>query len=237
MFLEGTLHILLVYLGIGLVLCVPPRMKRWKKLVGFLNRAKINGRRLSRVCLLLFPPLMTVSVIICHLYCFHRELNISFWYLFMPAGFIAIQFMSSFFGVASFASHRKRVKFGNLVVLTLFFVGFGLAATNIHDALWCGRRTNFYTQFSAGGEDIAPWVNFFHAPSYDYRIFGFYMLIQAIVLLAMAHANFFGFMRINKVKRKLTPLKLNWVAIVFLSFTTALIDWPDVISPPFVTPL
>jgi hypothetical protein len=234
MFLEDTLHIFLSYLIIAVILWVPPYMSWWNRLVGFLNRREIEGRRLYLVLLIILPPLILISIIITHLFQFVKDLDVSFWLFFVPAAFIIIPFMSAYLGMASFARSHGKTGLGDLGALLFYFGGFGAAGANIHDVLWCGRRTELYTVFWAGGDDLRPWVELFHAPSYDYRIFGFYMFIQVVIALVVAHIVYFRWLKVKGIRPDNAPLKWNWAGMALLAFAITLIDWPHVITPPIL---
>lgn len=232
MFLEGTFHIFLFYLIIGLILTIPPFMDWWKRLVFSLNNVKISGRTLYKLLIPVFSIVLIISILLIHFFQSRPELNLSFYLVFSPSAFLLIPLFSGFFGVLFFVKNKKEIGLGNLGVLLFSFGGFGLASSNIHDVVWCAKATNLYTQFTAGGHDLSLWLNTLNAPNYDYRIFGTYMLIQTIVLLAMAHANLLAFFKIKETKINFKSFKLNWLAIIPLSLAIILIDWPKVISPP-----
>lgn len=202
-----------------------------------MNETKISGHVLSSILIPVSLGIIVLSILITHIFHFYPRLNLSFYLHFSLAAFLFIPLISGLFGIISYARNRKEVGLGNLAILTFSFGGFGLACGNIHDVIWCAKATNLYTQFNAGGHDLLLWVKTLNVPSYDYRIFGTYMLVQVIVLLAMGHVTLYKFMELNKTEKNFTPLKLNWLAMVFLTLAIVLIDWPWLISPPILLTL
>jgi len=209
MFLTDTLQIFLSYLIIGLILCIPPYLGRWERLVKFFNRKDIDGLKLARIFVIIFPVFICLSVIITHLFQFYKELEVSSWLLFAPASVVIIPFLSAYFGIAAFSQAQGRIGLGDLGALLFSFGGFAAAGANIHDVLWCGRRTELYTIFWAGRDDLRPWVELFHAPSYDYRIFGFYMFVQVVIALAVAHIVFSRWLKVKRITPDFAPI--GWV--------------------------
>ncbi len=231
MFLDETLHIFISYVALAAALFIPPFMGWWERLLGFLNRRELDGQMICRIFLILFPLFILSSVVITHIFQFMKGLGVDFW-LFASASFVVIPFTAAYFGIAAFSKGGKGIGIGDLGVLLFFLGGFGAAGANIHDVLWCGRATELYTVFKPGGDDLKPWVDLFNPPSYDYRIFGFYMFIQVIIALTAAHIVYFRWMRMKKIKAASSPLIWSWSAMAFLASAITLIDWPHVVSPP-----
>lgn len=233
-FLEGTLHIFLIYLVLFLIFCVPPYFTWWERLVAGLNRVELKGAHLAAVFYPVAAALLIFSIVITHLFQYHKETGVNFHYHFAPASFIVIPLVTAFFGVTAWERARKRVGAGDLGVLLFCYGGFGVAGTNIHDVLWCGRATDLYTRLAIAGNDLSPWVELVRAPTHDYRMFGFYMLIQTLLGLAIAHVTYFRFLKIKQLDRRLGPLLWAWLGGLALAFAITLIDWPHLITPPLL---
>ncbi|MEW6200834.1 MAG: hypothetical protein AB1546_02585 [bacterium] len=238
MFLSGTLNVFLVYLVVGMLLCIPPYTKWWKNLIIRLDSYQLNGRRLFAKIILIFPILQIISVFTVYIFTLRSDLyapflptQTFFFALFCPASFVIIPLTTAFYGAAG-ALKKDGIKLGNFLLLLYFFGCFGAAASNIHDIIWCARATNLYRQFSAGGYDLAPWVEVLNAGTYDYRVFGFYMFIQFMIEFTLGLIIFKKYCDFNGVKEKFKPILLICFAMSFLAAAITVIDMPDVIAPP-----
>lgn len=230
MYLEGTLHIALFYLILGLAFGVLPYMFGWwRELTTYLNKFELNSqssfRNISIFLLMVIIVLITATY---HSFLFfpgaqRNQLLISatlFWVLPLSA---------SFSGVIFLVWHRFKTKLGDFFILSIIFSGLGLAASNIHDVLWCARATKFFTRFNPGW-GIYTWVNVFNSPTNDYRVFGTYMLIQTILFLLIAHSAYFSLTK--KLEEKTVPLLWGWAGVILLGAGITVLDWPWFLNPP-----
>ena len=84
--------------------------------------------------------------------------------------------------VAAYLLYFKDLSLKSAVVLVVSMLLFSFAASNLHDFLWCGHMTTFYTHAKAGGYDLGVWVEVFGMPN-DYRVFGASMTLLMVIFL------------------------------------------------------
>lgn len=196
MFLDGTYHVLLIFIVAGLILCVPPLiLPQWKSLVRSLNNKKITNKKLLQRILISFG--LALYLIATTLITFHNELLIGFvaptpeeHYIFFNFytffSFILLPLGLAMIGCASFTRHSTDIKLGNFFIILIALFALGLAGSFFHDVLYCATRTQFFTIEVNASYDLVWWQNTFQVESSDYRVFGFYMLVLTIVLISYA---------------------------------------------------
>ena len=104
------------------------------------------------------------------------------------------------------------ITFGKVDNLKQIFIIFALAlslsfmASNIHDVVFCGDHSFWYTKSAPAGHDIAPFAKLSSTITgisenrfYDYRILGAYMLLLVIAELII----------ILRLLRRIGEIKLN----------------------------
>lgn len=196
MFLEGTFHVLWIYIIFGLVLCLPPLLlPPWKSLVHYFNKREISRRNSLRIFLIVFGLALAITamVFMClhHPYFFELEFStfdakylfFNFYTLFsfilLPAGLALV-------GCASYIKYSSNLKLGNFFIITVGLLALGLGGSFLHDIFWCGTRTDLFTHSVNSGYDLEWWRDLVSVTSKDYRVFGFYMIVLTIILLIFA---------------------------------------------------
>ncbi|MFP4005787.1 MAG: hypothetical protein ACLFUR_03590 [Candidatus Hadarchaeia archaeon] len=120
---------------------------------------------------------------------------------------------------------------GDLSIFVVFFGCLGLAASRVHDVVFCARATDFYTRFNPGYE-LAPWVQRMNAPTYDYRVFGTYMLIEMIVLVLVSHSIYFSVKKRGREGK--SGLMWAWLGTAFLAIGITILDFPWLFRPTWL---
>ncbi len=192
MFLEGTYHVLLIYLLFGLILCLPPLLlPQWKSLVEYLNKKEIQSTKSYRVILMGLGLGIAVSAIIFisfyNPYLLGPQSSQLFFNFFSFISFILLPFGLALKGSASYIHFSLKPKFGNFLLILLAIFAIGLAGSFLHDFIWCGTITQFYTQqYDTQSYDLDFWRSLLDVESKDYRVFGFYMIVMVIILVIFA---------------------------------------------------
>ncbi len=95
---------------------------------------------------------------------------------------------------------KSKYSLGRDTLLGICAICFGLYESNLHDFIWCGVHTNWYSKEHLGGYDIAFFFNMFgifDKSAYDYRIFGFYALIQIFLELTIGISAYYKYYQLN----------------------------------------
>jgi hypothetical protein len=129
------------------------------------------------------------------------------------------------------------VRLGTLLAFLFAAGGFGSAATNIHDVIWCWKATNGYTVERLAGADLDFWVNTLRAGTRDYRIFGMYMLIQVIIALATAHVILARLPRLGKLRYSRAFIPVCCMGVACMAFGITILDWPNTFANQFYNTL
>lgn len=234
MYLAGTLHIAVFYLILSLTFGIFPYVFGWwGRLFTYLDKREINSQNFFKtISVFLLMVILVVIVTDYHNFYFFpgsagknsRRLLISiglFWILPLSA---------SLSGVIPLIWRQFKVKLGDLVSFSIIFSFLGLAASNIHDVVFCARATDFFTKFNPGYE-LTTWAHLYNSPTYDYRVFGTYMLVQTIVFLLIAHSAYFSFTK--RLEEKNSPLLWGWIGILLLAAGMTVLDFPWFLRPPW----
>ncbi len=70
--------------------------------------------------------------------------------------------------------------------LMVVYSAFGVIASNFHDILWCGTKTNWFIETQHNGYELEPWVQIVGANTYSYVFFVFYMTLHVIFCAVLA---------------------------------------------------
>lgn len=234
MYLAGTSHIAIFYFILGLTFGILPYVLGWwEELATYLNKLEVDSRNFFRTISVILLMVIVV-VILTHYHNFYffpgsagknsRRLFISF------GLFWLLPLSASLSGVVSLIWHRVKTKLGDIVIFSIIFSFLGLAASNIHDIIYCLRATGFFTTFKPGYE-LTTWAHLFNSPTYDYRVFGTYMILQTIVFLLIAHSAYFS--HTKGLKGKASPLLWGWVGTILLAAGMTVLDFPWLLRPPW----
>ena len=68
----------------------------------------------------------------------------------------------------------------NIIELVIVYAALSIVASNFHDILWCGTRTNWFTETQHNGYELEIWVTLVGANTYSYVFFVFYMSLHVI---------------------------------------------------------
>lgn len=121
-------------------------------------------------------------------------------WLFMVSAFLGIPMTVPLLACAAWAlAHEfvgKPVRLSALIVMAVGSFALGCAASNIHDVVWCGAITDWYTQHHKGGYDLDAFVAFgkrFGIPGpvlKDYATLGPYAMLLVLGEITVAVASF-----------------------------------------------
>ncbi|NVM31785.1 MAG: hypothetical protein HWN65_23300 [Candidatus Helarchaeota archaeon] len=235
MFLEGTFHVLWIYIIFGLVLCLPPLLlPQWKSLVEHFNKKEISSPK-SFVLIMMGSGLIisVIAIILISLYnpyLFGPQSGELFFYFFSFTSFIILPFGLALIGSASYIHFSSKPKLGNFLLVLLALFAIGLGGSFLHDVIWCGTITNFYTQeWVTQSHDLDFWCNLLRVESKDYRVFGFYMLVMVIILLIFAaillwrHRSFVE--KKHSIDGRKKTLIFSTLVIIVLALSLYVIDY------------
>ncbi|MHA1428452.1 MAG: hypothetical protein ACTSQI_20910 [Candidatus Helarchaeota archaeon] len=111
----------------------------------------------------------------------------------------------------------------------IIYAAFGVVASNFHDVLWCGEKTNWFTVTGHIGPELEIWVNVVGANTFDYVFFGFFMLLHVIfcgaiaVLLLQRYTHRYGEKLLqNKESRR--ALILAWLGALLWGYGLYIMD-------------
>ena len=229
-YLVGTLHVLLIYIIVGLFLCLPPLiLPQWKRLVENLNKKEIMNK--NRLIWLFTGTGIAITVVAMTLMCFHHPYIFELQFFSFESMYMFFNFYSFFSFIllplalalilgASYMRYTSSPKLGNFLLLFLGILALGLAGSFFHDILWCGTRTHGYTIQVDAGYDLDWWRNFLFVQSKDYQVFGFYMIVLTIILCIYSfimfkkHDQFFEKARDKKEKNIISSLNVLFFVIV-----------------------
>lgn len=251
MFLAGTFHVLVIYIIFGLILCLPPLLlPQWKSLVQYLNKKEIQNKKLSGMLLIgTGSALAVISIILMALYNpyllnpimpelseFGDYIFFSFFSFF---SFILLPFGLALIASASYVWYSSNPRLGNFSIVLLAICAMGLAGSFLHDVIWCGTITTFFTQeYITTSFDLNWWCVLLFVESKDYRVFGFYMIILiAVVLLPFAiillwrHETFLE--KKHKKSAKIMILLLSASVIIVLGVALYIMDYKRFFTLPW----
>ncbi|MHA1265328.1 MAG: hypothetical protein ACTSRS_08860 [Candidatus Helarchaeota archaeon] len=113
--------------------------------------------------------------------------------------------------------------------LVIVYAAFGVIASNFHDILWCGEKTNWFTTTGYLGYELDIWVRTVGANTYDYVFFGFFMLLHVIFCGCLATFMLWRYSRRfghnlfqNKSSRK--AFCLAWVGALLWGYGLYIMD-------------
>lgn len=156
----------------------------------------VNARGLFWVSLLLWLVFMSIVMTLVdspYLKLSQAAINM----LFMVAAFVGLPLcmpplVAAFWGLYA-ALRGERVRLSTLLLLLLGSFSLGAVTSNMHDILWCGIITDWYSKPYAAGSDLVAFyfvAGFFGLPMEmltDYAVFGSCMVVMVIGELVLAH--------------------------------------------------
>jgi hypothetical protein len=74
----------------------------------------------------------------------------------------------------------------NSFELMVVYAAFGIIASNFHDILWCGTKTNWFVETQHNGYELEIWVKLVGANTYSYVFFVFYMTMHVLFCIIIA---------------------------------------------------
>lgn len=208
MFFDGTYHVLVIYIILGLILCVPPLiMPQWKSLVQSLNKRELlKKKRLSIILFCLGMAISIISIIFMTMHAYYL-LNLEYasydveyimFNLYTLFSFNLLPLALALIGTASYIKFSSNPKLGNVLIILIALFALGLAGSYLHDVLYCATRTELYTLEVNAGYDLDWWLNLLQVESKDYRVFGFYMNVLTIILIIFSSILLWRFSSIMK---------------------------------------
>ena len=192
MFLDGTYHVLLIYGIAGCIMCIPPLFPQWKSWVLYFNDQEFKYEKFWKN-LLFFSGcgIIIVAITLIAFYNPHilglnfvtQVAEITYFNYFAFFTFLLLPIGLAFLGLSSHMKETSNVRLGYFFIILLSFSALGLAGSFLHDILWCGTRTSFYTVQWDSGYDLEGWRTLVMVTSRDYRVFGIYMIVMVAILL------------------------------------------------------
>ncbi len=238
MFLEGSLHIFLIYLLILLLVIIFPLVfkSQWNNLLNYFNKfilSKTKARNLTYLSLISGISLICGSMVIISMFnmnLFHSlpsgELSFT---LFAGFAFLLLPLGIALVCTYGWARHNHSFQFGNFFLIVFCFLTIGLAGSNLHDILWCGMASDWYSTPIYAGYDLDLWINIFQPPNRDYRIFGFYMGFHVLIFCAYCFENLRRYFGALPKAAKILKIKLGLLLtslIIELGSILFIIDYP-----------
>ena len=168
----------------------------WKAKAPRLERT-LPSNPIAWGCLAAWLLLMSVILTLVDKPAFDISYEAKDW-LFMFSAFLGIPLSVPLLACGIWAlAHQSRgepVKLSALALVSLVGLGVGCAASNMHDVVWCGVKTGWYTEHCKAGFDLDIFVAFakvFGIPkdvSQDYATLGPYtmFLVAGELLVAAA---------------------------------------------------
>ena len=238
MFLIGTEFALLFHIIVGLVLCVPPLLPQWKKLLITLNEKKLLQKQKIILILMISGLILTaisiISITFHHSYILrlnfiNLEAEIFYFHFFALFTFFLMPGGLAFIGTAAYLKKTEDPRLGNFFLILLALIAMGLAGSFLHDVLWCGTRTGFFAWEADAGYDIDWWLNFMHIASKDYRNLLFYMGILVCILITYASILLYKHGQIDKdnfnTNQRKKIVLYAAIAIINLGFWLYVMDY------------
>jgi len=168
---------------------------------------ELSSRRVFWACLGVWFVLLSVCLILVDKPHFDLAPHTKGW-LFMFSAFLGIPLTVPLLACAAWAlAHQVRgegVKLSALLLVGLGSFGLGCAASNIHDVVWCGVITHWYTQHFKAGYDLDLFVAVgkrFGIPGPvlgDYATLGPYTILLVLGEVAVSVASFLRLQRLNQ---------------------------------------
>lgn len=233
MYISKTPHVLVIYLLIWIFLAGFPLTRWWAWLVGWLDGLGHIGRWYAVSVVIFVPVLAHLTVLIMNAFQYNNENSRVSFDVFAGFSFFLMPIGLPFFAEVIPHFRAGAVRPGTLLAYLFAASGFGSAATNIHDIIWCWKATNGYTVESLAGTDLDFWANALNTGTKDYRIFGFYMVIQVLIALAASHVILARLPRLGKIGYSRAFIPLCWLGMAAMAFGITILDWPDTFENHF----
>jgi hypothetical protein len=236
---EGTYHILAIYLGIliGSVILFL-FVRRFDTLIGKLNQIRItkdkqmfkwNYAFLTGIFLVILVSILLIGPI-------EFRMNPTGFQIFAFFAFIAMPIAMGFSAVYIYILKGGEYRIGDGILLLLSLTMFAMCGVHIHDVIWCGVATQGYTIEQIGGYDLAQFFTLFQITDpaqWDYRTFGLYMSIRALIELTVATLAYNKFIKVNlkrnmtiSRKQKVFPYVLFLIAAILFGIFEYVFDSP-----------
>ncbi|NVM28075.1 MAG: hypothetical protein HWN65_04470 [Candidatus Helarchaeota archaeon] len=230
------IHVLIVYLIIGLILWLPPLIvPQWKSLVKYLDKKEIMSKKRFEILLII----LSVSIIIIafilislhnqRLFPIEFENMSSYFHIFATFTFLLLPVSMGIIVTITYIRNSVKLKLGEFFILLFAFSALALAGSLYHDFLWCGTRTNWYTTPAFGGYDFDVWNLLVGVQSNDYRLLGACQGVLALILIVYSiillwKFNSFLEIKLNMIK-KIQIIVFSFFAVIFLGFFLFIIDY------------
>lgn len=129
----------------------------------------------------------------------------------------------------TYIHNRPDFKLGEFFILLFAFSALALAGSLYHDFLWCGTRTNWYTELAEGGYDFDLWIQIVNVESRDYRLLGASQGTMSLFLIIFAGILLWKFNSFLEVKlnrtQKIQLIILSFFGVIFFGFFLFIIDY------------
>jgi len=202
--LRDTYHILAIYLGILIaVIILFLFIKRIDISLKKLNRIhftkadriyKLNYAVMLGIILIIIVSLLVIGNVEFRMDPFGFQIFAFF-------AFIALPIAIGFSAVYMYILKQGQYRIGDGILLLLSLTMFMMAGVHIHDVIWCGVATQWYSVENIGGYDLALFFNTFgitDTSRWDYRTFGLYMALRASIELITASLVYYKYIKLGK---------------------------------------
>ena len=242
MFLEGTLYIFLIYTAILLAVIIFPIFfkKQWHSFINYFNKIELSEAQTRKVKYLVLCLGLSFLVNSCYMialknvHLFNALPGVTGFNIFATFAFLLLPIAIGLICLYGYLRDTNSILLGTFFLFLLCFLCFGFAGTNLHDLLWCGTRTEWFSIPVDAGYDLDLWINFFGCPSRDYRIFGFYMGYHVLIFCIYAFVNLWRYFTPLPKSAHNLKLKLSFliaILIGFLGFLIFVFDYPNLFGP------
>lgn len=208
----GTIHILLFYLAMAILVFVLLRFTKPTDAIFIrLNSIGVNRThktfRLNYVVIIGAIIIILISLILISIKDFRNgPTNFQIFGFF---SFIALPICIGILPIYSNILRNGGYKLGNAILFMVAGIMFAMYGINLHDVIWCGITTNWFTVEVIGGYDLELFFSMFRITDpnqWSYRTFGVYMILKSLVELEIATLLFF---KLYKISSSETPATEN----------------------------
>ena len=232
------IHVLIVYLIIGLILWLPPLiLPQWKSLVKYLNKKEImNKKRFEIFLIILSVSIIIIAFILISLHNqrlfpieFEHITVESYFHIFATFTFLLLPVSMGIIVTITYIHNSVKPKLGKFFILLFAFSALALAGSLYHDFLWCGTATEWYTKLWEGTYDFDVWNLLVGVQSNDYRLLGACQGTLALILIVYSIILLWKFNSLLEIKlnimKKIQLIVFSFFAVIFLGFFLFIIDY------------
>jgi len=232
------IHVLVVYLIIGLILWLPPLiLPQWRSLVQFLNKKETRHKKAIEIILCIISAGIIITSIglisvfndnIIRLQFENIEDEANFFTIFAGFTFILMPLAMGIIAATTYVHNLSQFKLGDFFVLLFAFCALAMTGSFYHDVLWCGTATDWYSRVNQGGYDFDVWTIVVGVTNRDYQLLGMSQGTLAIFLIIFAIILLWKFNSMQEVKftwkNKIKIIITTLFIVIFFGFFLFIID-------------